>query len=143
MKATLVRSLAALMLAASAGCEGGAYSIDHRVEDLVTIDHGLYGQVTAVNDVGNVEESYLPGFAIDAYEVPPGTELGAPVAITSSRLPRGFYEVALPAGDHVVCTRFLRCVLVTLAEGELRRLDYELGVGPGWSGGTPWPGPTP
>jgi hypothetical protein len=144
MHATMrARALPAiLLLVAAAACGVRTERIDRYVEDLVTIQHGLYGQVTEVDDVGNEEETaprYLPGFAVDAFEVPLGAELGSPVASTSSRLPRAFYELSLPAGDHVVCSSFKRCVVITLGAGELMRLDYEFSFGPGWSSGTPWP----
>jgi hypothetical protein len=132
------RVVAALALALVVGCGGRDATLDRHVEDLVSIQHGLYGQVTAVDDVGSPAPTYLPGFGVEAFAVPAGTTLGAPEASTTSAA-RGFYELALPTGDHVVCSSYGRCVVVTLADGELRRLDYEFSVGPGWSAGTPWP----
>jgi hypothetical protein len=45
----------------------------------------------------------------------------------------GFYEVALPAGDHWVCTTFRRCMALTVPPAGSVALDYDAGVGPGWS----------
>ncbi len=123
----------------AAACGSQTETIDRRVEDRVTIEQGIYGQITSVDDVGEHEPQYFSGFGVFVYAVPPGTELGEPVANTSSEASRGFYEVALPASDHVVCTTFRRCVVVTITEGQRLRLDYEFGPGPGWSSGTSWP----
>ncbi len=123
----------------AAACGSRTETIDRHVEDLVTIDQGIYGQITQLDDVGEHRPSYLPGFGVYVYAVPPGTELGEPVAGTSSEASRGFYEVALPTGDHLACTSFQRCVVLTLAQGERLRLDYEFSVGPGWSTGAVWP----
>jgi hypothetical protein len=109
------------------------------VEQRVTIQQGIYGQVTSLDDVGRHEPQPLGGFPIYVYDVPAGTVLGAPTASTASETSLGFYEMALPSGDHVVCTSFQRCVVVTIRAGQRLRLDYEFSVGPGWSSGAPWP----
>ncbi len=135
-KARLRPSVLVILGLAAAAC--GRERSDPQPEDLVTIAHGLYGQAISVNDVGDPNEQYLAGFAIDAFAAPTaGGALGAPQASTSTDA-RGFYQLELPAGAYVVCTSFGRCVLISLADGELVRLDYEFGVGPGWSLGTPW-----
>lgn len=143
MNASVRRSLsAALLLAALAACgRDDHHGIDRHVEDLVTIDHGVYGQATYVDDVGDpaAATSYLPGFGIEVYPLPLSVTLGAAVATTASRADRGFYQLELGPGDYVVCTQFHRCVAITLADGARTRLDYEMSVGPGWSAGTPWP----
>lgn len=141
------RAIAAsmVMLSALLGCGGGADrkagavadGIDGRVEDLVTIRKGLYGQVTSVDDVGEPQPEYLPGFGIDVFPVPDGTELGSPIAHAAS-VSRGFYEIELSPSEYVVCSSFRRCVRLALGD-ELHRLDYEFSVGPGWSAGTSWP----
>ncbi len=132
------RSIPCLALLALVACGSERKTVDRHVEDLVTIAHGLYGQIITVNDVGNTDEAYQPGFTVDVYALPSGVALG-PVLATATSGDRGFWELGLDAGDYVVCTAFQRCVAVTLASGELLRLDYELSVGPGWSAGTPWP----
>ena len=120
-----------------AGCGGNG--IDRHVEPLVTIDQGIYGQATSVNDVGDPDVQVLWGFEVDAFAVPSsGTELAATEG-SATTASMGFYEIALPAGEHVVCTASRRCVTATVPQGGLVRLDCELSVGPGWQGGTPWP----
>jgi len=136
---TRVQRLLPALWLALATC-GEDLPIDRHVEDLVTIAHGIYGQVTTVDDVGEPMPAYLPGFAIGVFAVPAGSVLGNPVATATSGA-RGFYEIELPAGDQVLCTAFERCVLVTLVAGELSRIDYEFSLGPGWSRGSPWPAP--
>jgi hypothetical protein len=109
------------------------------IDQRVTIQQGIYGQITSSNDVGPPERQHVGEFQVNVYDVPSGTVLGAPTASTVSDDSLGFYEISLPKGDHVVCTSFQRCVLVTVFDGQRLRLDYEISVGPGWSRGAPWP----
>jgi hypothetical protein len=134
-----LRLLAVASALAASACGDEERTLDRHVEDLVTIDQGVYGQITSVSDVGPSAADYLPGFTVEVYVVPVGTERGTPVASTASEASRGFYKVSLSAGDHLVCTASGSCVVVTLAAGEVLRLDYESGPGPGWSRGTSWP----
>lgn len=137
MKPLIATTMAVLAIALT-GCGGkSAKGIDRQVEELLTIRRGLYGQVTSLDDIGEHLPEYLQRFGIDVFQVPGGTELGSPVAHTASA-ERGFYEIELPPSDYVVCSSFRRCVRVALGD-ELRRLDYEFSVGPGWSAGTWWP----
>jgi hypothetical protein len=136
-------SSAIFVALAALGCGGGGEGIDRHVEDLVTIDQGIYGQITSADDVGDADHAYLAGFGVDVYTIPDGTVLGTPLANTVSGQERGYYELALDAGDWLVCTRFQRCVIVTVAAGQRLRLDYEFSNAPGWSRGTPWEPPQP
>ncbi len=143
MRARVRRWLPSLALAAVLGCDHQGGGIDRHVEDLVTIDQGIYGQVTSVNDVGAPDTAYVPAFPVSVFPVPDGIVLGSPIASAETGPDRGFYQVALDAGDWVVCDWARRCVTASVGPAQRLRLDYEIGPGPGWSNGTPWTPPQP
>lgn len=129
------RRVALVVLLTLAGCS--PEPIDERVEQFVTIAQGVYGQATLLGDLRADDPDYLSGLRVDVYPAPPvsaapGDELGTPVASTESGW-HGFFEVALEPGGYVVCTGYGDCAAVTIAAGELARLDYQVGPGPGWS----------
>ncbi len=133
------RSAALASVLAVTAC-GDDASIDRNVEKYVTIQQGIYGQITSLDDVGSDNDpKYLPGFGVDVFAVPAGDALADPIASAVSN-GRGFYEIDVPAGEYVICSSFRRCVSISVAQG-LLRIDYESGVGPGWSQGTSWPPP--
>lgn len=132
---TTPRRAAIVVLLTLVGCT--PEPIDRRVEQFVTITRGIYGQATFIDDMGSDDADYLPGLRIDVFPAPPivpapGDDLGLPVASTESGW-HGFYELTLEPGEYVACTAFRDCAAVTIGEGGLARLDYEVGPGPGWS----------
>lgn len=114
--------------------QGTEEGIDREVEMFITINQGIYGQVTTYDDVGPGPLEYVEGFGLHVYltepSLDPGDFSGAVLEIRS--IENGFFEIDLAAGNYYVCTTFKRCVVVEQREGELLRLDYEFSVGPGW-----------
>lgn len=106
---------------------------DPYVEDLLTISQGVYGQTTSHDDVGYNPVVVNSHFTVLAYtsQPPQNMEDAEPYASDISN-ERGFYELGLEPGVYWICTTFGRCVELDLGT-ELLRLDYEFGVGPGWS----------
>lgn len=106
---------------------------DPYVEDLLTISQGIYGQTTSHDDVGYNPIVVNSDFTVLAYTSQPPENLnGAEPFASDISDERGFYELALEPGEYWICTAFGRCIQLTLGT-ELLRLDYEFGVGPGWS----------
>jgi hypothetical protein len=105
--------------------------IDRRVEQFITIQHGIYGQATSVSDVGASNPQYLTQFEIRVYTAAQYQSGGNPDAtvLTSSV---GFFEVPLSDGDFFLCTSYMRCTHLTISNSELKRCDFEAGPGPGW-----------
>ncbi len=129
-----------LAFALLAGC-GGTDSLDTCIADRVTIETGVYGQFFNGCDTPDCTASYavhMEARVYDADPTPPNTpseegiyDLGTqltPIEHASSDA-QGFYEIALAAGTHYVCTN--RCDVINV-DGEVpQRRDWASGPGGG------------
>jgi len=104
-------------------------------DELLTISQGVYGQATKLDDVGENDIVSYEGFGIDVFDEPPSTDPddGMETLVSTETVDQGFYEIELDTGNYCICTTFRRCVSVNVVENRLLRIDYEFGVGPGWS----------
>jgi len=126
-----------LTVLAIGGCgSGGDETVACRTK-APTHTEGVYGCVTQSNDVGNPPPptSALPEFSVEIFpsEPPPTPGDGlVPWAQTSSDS-QGYYEIGLSPGDYWICTAFRRCLELAVPAGRCLAVDYDFGVGPGWS----------
>lgn len=97
--------------------------VDPAIEDLVTIQQGVYGQTTYYNDTVPTSHTYerytVRIYAAPVADLPPLTEL------VSGEEGRGFFEAELPPGEFEVCVNARKCQPFTVASGETVRVDYE------------------
>lgn len=119
------------MLAAAALISSCGVDVDREVESLVTVEQGVFGQTIYYNDTAPGTFRYA-SYEIAIYALPRDATAPA-VAQPSSTQARGFYEAALAAGEYEVClaSRPYPCHGLTVAEGEVKRLDYQT-FEPGW-----------
>jgi hypothetical protein len=104
-----------------------------------TPDHagGVHGCVTQSSDVGNPPppSAPLPDFSVEIFKSEPPSTSGdglAPFAKATSDSD-GYYEIELSPGDYWICTSFRRCVELDVPVGRSIAVDYDYGLGPGWS----------
>ena len=137
-------SHAAIALLLLAGCSNKSAETDKiaacRARSPVQTE-GVYGCVTQSNDVGNPPPPASPyaSFPVEIFqsEPPPTPDDGlTPFAQTISDT-YGYYEVGLAPGTYWICTSFRRCSKLVVPTGTCVALDYDFGVGPGWSLRTP------
>jgi hypothetical protein len=96
--------------------------LDGDIEDRVTIEQGVYGQLTTYNDTAPILATTYLSWPVRVYSAPRGTS--EPLATTESD-ERGFYEVALAPGAYEVCVSDRQCHAFTLLAGQRLRLDYQ------------------
>ena len=109
------------------------------IEDLVTIEQGVYGQCSVEDDVGPARYPCGSGKIFAVFLEEPGergTEvpLEASVAVTNSNRD-GFYQIALDEGEYGLChivdngnePFVIACTEVTVRESRTSRYDYTFG----------------
>jgi hypothetical protein len=119
------------------GCGGGGDGTQSCRTRAPAHAEGIYGCVTQSNDVGDPPPptSPLPGFSVEVFLSEPPSTTGdglAPFAKTTSDS-EGYYEIELSPGDYWVCTSFRRCTKIVVPAGKPLAVDYDFGLGPGWS----------
>jgi len=127
--------LGATALSLLAGCGSGSdYVAACRARQSTQLE-GVHGCITASNDVGNPSVEPLSDFPVEIFEsAPPPTPGDGSTPFAQARSDAvGFYEIGLPAGTHQICTSFRRCAELTVPSASNVALDYDFGVGPGWS----------
>ena len=127
---TLV-SVAGLMLLVGCGGDDGVAACRQRQPAIST---GVYGCITASNDVGDSSIKPLPKFSIEVFTTQPphSPDDGlVPLARTESDA-MGFYELNLPGGSYWICTSFRRCVALEQPTSLPIARDYDFGLRPGW-----------
>ena len=122
-----------ILLIISCGSENGG-GIDRDIEKFVTIENGIYGQVTKVNDIGNNNPSYAEGFTINIYKKDDEL-IKSNIVASATSTTFGFYEIELSGGSYNICSFFNRCNNLELGVDQSVRCDYEFSVGPGWDCG--------
>ena len=122
----------------------GCGTLDPDIEDLVTIDAGVYGQLVRGCDTSGCSDSYVPsGVLVGLFDVDPQADRTAPPTLTAVVGERGFYEISVGAGVHWLLVdavdgpgidRGTSAAEVTLTDGALERWDWGSGPGGGfWS----------
>ena len=109
------------------------------IEDLVTIEQGVYGQCSVEDDVGPAQYPCDSGKIFAVFLEEPGgrgteVELEATVGLTSSNRD-GFYQIALQPGEYGLChvvdngeePFVITCTEVTVKESQASRYDYTFG----------------
>ena len=113
---------------ALASCGAANTGIGRQVETRLTINSGVYGQTTSVDDVGNHSPEPCP-MTLSVFNSQDHN-----IAFASARSDQaGLYQIQLSPGDYTICTSFGRCTALPVLTGQCTRLDYEFSVGPGWS----------
>ena len=109
---------------------GACGSVDHDIEDRVTIEQGVYGLLIAGCDTSGCQDQPAAGELVTVFAA--GAN-GTFSKVTSDD--DGIYQVNLVAGDYTLCT--YSCVSVTVpAHGKIR-YDWTSGPGGGrWFGAT-------
>jgi hypothetical protein len=98
---------------------------------------GVYGCITQSSDVGNPPPppSPLAAFHVEIFqsEPPPTPDDGLAPLIQTASDALGYYEIDLSSGNYSICTAFRRCSEFVVPAGARLALDYDFGLGPGWS----------
>jgi hypothetical protein len=114
-----------LLMALVVGACGG--SVDHDIEDRITIEQGVYGLLISGCDTAGCEDQPAAGEQVLVYAA--GAN-GAYASATSDG--KGIYQINLVGGDYTLCT--YSCTPVTVPGGEKIRYDWISGPGGGyWS----------
>jgi hypothetical protein len=146
MKTPVAFQLMMTVLLGAAAC-GTTEELNRCIDDRVTIQHGVYGQLINGCDTEDCTASYAVGMELRVYDADPtpvngtqgqgtydtGTTL-TPIKRTSAGA-EGFYEIALAPATYYLCTN--SCAqLVLLASASRVRLDWASGPGGGywWEG---------
>jgi hypothetical protein len=131
--------VASILLAA--GCSGSDEDPVARCRSRApTITGGIYGCITATNDLGDTKTTAEEGFAVQVFTTQPSDDPHDGHAADASSLSDadGYYELSLAPGHYWICSAFRRCTEKQLVAGA-RRLDYSFSLAPGWEDGTPSP----
>ena len=119
-----------------ASCGGDTASDDIAACDRQqpAIAHGVYGCITASDDVGEPSVEALPGFSIQIFAAkpPPTPDDGLEPDAEAHSGKTGFYQLELEPGSYWICTSFRRCAPFDVPSGAPLRKDYDFGEGPGW-----------
>ena len=124
-----------LFVAVGCGSSGDGGGIDRDVEKYITIENGIYGQVTIVNDVGNNDASYMEGSKINIY-MKDDELIESNIVASGTSDAFGFYEIELSDSSYKICTITNQCKNLDLGMAQIVRCNYEIGVISGWDCGT-------
>ena len=113
-----------------AGCTSG---VDRNIEPHITLDQGVYGQVTSVSDTEQPTTTFA-GAIITAYDVSSHVMRASTVSDQ-----RGIYQLELVPNSYVLCTGSCtpdlidgRCCVNTDVLPGRQRHDWEATNGGGW-----------
>jgi hypothetical protein len=110
------------LVAAALACGCG---LDRNIEDSVTIQQGVYGQLVTGCDTGDCRDQ--PATDQRVMVQAPGQSVG-PFAETTSD-GNGVYQLELPVGDYTLCT--FSCTPITVPGHTIVRFDWTSGPGGG------------
>jgi hypothetical protein len=137
MRGLSIASGAMLLVCVLSACNSADFRTD--IEDRVNIMQGIYGQITAIPPPDNdPQPSYWAGLYLYLFveekdeEQEQSEETYKFVGEVRSGS-EGFYQFPMEAGSYQFCTESLNCTDITIATGDLRRLDYKGGSGSGWT----------
>jgi hypothetical protein len=134
-------SLLCVVSLAAIGCGNG---LSRCIDDRVTIEQGIYGQLVSGCDTPDCSPSYAVGLSLRVYDSDPTPATGPPgnaviydEGTTLTPIARvasggeGFYEIALPAGTYYFCAN--SCARINLSASPPRvRYDWTSGPGGGF-----------
>ena len=107
---------------------GACGSVDHDIEDQVTIEQGVYGLLIAGCDTSGCQDQPAAGEEVVVFAA------GAKNAFTQATSDsNGVYQINLVAGDYTLCT--YNCTTITVPANTKIRYDWTSGPGGGhwWS----------
>lgn len=107
---------------------GACGSVDHEIEDQITIEQGVYGLLISGCDTSGCQDQPAAGELVTVYAT---GAVGAFSKVTSDD--DGVYQIDLAAGDYTLCT--YSCVTVSVPAHAKVRYDWTSGPGGGrwWS----------
>jgi len=132
-----LRGLLGMAVFMVAGCGRSGDDIATCKARAPTHQEGVYGCITQSSDVGSPPPppSPLAAFHVEIFQSqpPPTPDDGLAPLIQTISDPVGYYEIDLSAGNYSICTAFRRCSELVVPAGARLALDYDFGLGPGWS----------
>ena len=134
-KAFIMAYIASNLLA----CGGDENNNDNEVPNIendVSIQQGVYGQVTSVPDfVPNNGPSVVSDFSVDIYLAMPNLNSTPPDTpfLSTNTNHKGFYELPLQTGTYCLCAGPDDCTQLVINEDDLERADYAFSLIGAWS----------